>query len=107
MLPHHFAHGIGDNTGQGLRQSVDLGIDFSIDAVDLRVDTVDFAVQPVEPCVMFREFLVGFFLESQQVFAQVLYLSGQETEWALQLADAAFEVRNLGFDVNGHGQYVS
>src|SRR5581483_4693392 len=93
---------VADDSGQGLCQSVDFGVDFSIHAVDL-------AVQAIETAVVLLQFLIDpvepFFsprLEGQQVLVDVADLAREETERAFQLADAALEIANLGFDVHGH-----
>lgn len=58
----------------------------------------------VKTAVVLAQFAVGLFLKAQQVFVDALNLPGQETERAFQLADAAFQIANLCFEVHGHEQ---
>src|SRR5215211_3926707 len=63
--------------------------------------------QPTDPVFDLVESLLRSSLKGEQVLVHALDLPGEESERALELADAAFQFANLSFDVHRHGKSLS
>src|SRR6266545_5981251 len=100
LLAQHLAHGAADNSGHVLAQDPNA----FFDPVEAPIDLVEPAIDFVESAVDLVESLLRSRLEREQVLVNALDLLGQEPERAFDLADAALQVTNLGFDIPRHGK---
>src|SRR5205814_2316264 len=79
----------------------------SVQPVEAAVDLVEASVNRCELLIDRVELLLCLRLECQQVLVHALELPRQESERALNFADTAFQVPNLGFDIHGHEKSLS
>jgi hypothetical protein len=83
--------GITDDSGHLLAKSPDS----SFDPVEATIDGIESSVDLVGS-------LIHFCLKREQILVNALDLLGQKAERAFDLADSAFQVANLCFDIHRH-----
>ena len=85
------AYGIADDLGH-----------FGAQAAKAPIQMIKSAVDFVEPAIDLVEPLLRFRLKCEQVLMHAFDLLRQESERAFDLAHAALQIANLGFDVHAH-----